>query len=155
MRCPFTKLAVQITLSHLMKLYLFTAFLFLSYVANAQSNFKNGYLVNLQGDTICGLIDYKEWDRNPTSIDFKTSSKERSRSYILAELLSFSITDFVKYEKYNVSISTNKIDISSPPPLSDTVSSTSIVLLKEILAGQNITLYAYRDNVKERFYIRD
>lgn len=138
-----------------MKLYLFTAFLFLSYVANAQSNFKNGYLVNLQGDTICGLIDYKEWDRNPTSIDFKTSSKERSRSYILAELLSFSITDFVKYEKYNVSISTNKIDISSPPPLSDTVSSTSIVLLKEILAGQNITLYAYRDNVKERFYIRD
>jgi hypothetical protein len=37
----------------------------------AQENFKNGYIVNLQNDTIKGQIDDRQWTQSPTTIKFK------------------------------------------------------------------------------------
>lgn len=41
----------------------------------AQINFKPGYVLTLQGDTIKGFIDYREWMSSSEYINLKTTSK--------------------------------------------------------------------------------
>ena len=54
-----------------MKKLCITLLLFLPVSLFAQSNYKAGVIVNQKGDTIRGLINYKEWIQNPVTIDFK------------------------------------------------------------------------------------
>ena len=128
---------------------------FLPFVSLAQSNFKSGYVIGIKGDTLRGYINYKEWGRNPNDINFKTSVAEKARRYGLADINGFQIDGYVIYSKYTVNISLNKIDIASPPAFSDTSYVTETVFLKTIQKGPKATLYAYRDNIKERFFIQD
>lgn len=73
----------------------------------------------------------------------------------MADINCFAIDGYVSYYKYTVSISLNKIDIASPPALSDTSATIESVFLKTIQKGEKITLYAYRDDIKERFYVKE
>ncbi|TFF37310.1 hypothetical protein [Mucilaginibacter psychrotolerans] len=133
---------------------LFCLFL-LPLVSFAQSNFKSGYILNLKGDTLHGFVNYKEWGHNPKDLDFKDEIGGKSKSYGLEDISHFAIDGYVSYYRYTVRISLNKIDIASPPALSDTSSTIETVFLKTIQKGDKITLFAYRDDLKERFYIKE
>ena len=37
----------------------------------SQTNYKPGYVVNLNGDTLRGFVNYQQWDNNPRTIAFK------------------------------------------------------------------------------------
>jgi len=138
-----------------MKRYYLIALLLAPLLSIAQSNYKVGYAVNFTGDTLRGYINLKEWGRNPTDISFKTTLADKPRQLGLPDINYFEIFDYVSYRRYTVSVSLNRVDISSPASLADTVTETRNVFLKVIQTGKNVTLYAYRDNLKERFYIKD
>jgi len=44
---------------------LFSQFIF------SQENFTTGYVIKLNGDSISGYVDYRNWEINPTKIIFK------------------------------------------------------------------------------------
>jgi len=122
--------------------------------AYAQYNFKKGYIIALQGDTMQGYINYKEWSRTPTSFLFKSISDEKTlQTYTIYNARKCVIEGYVMYERFEVSVSMNENDYRrlefnvNPPYKTDTV------FLKVIIRGDRITLFAYRDELKDRFYV--
>lgn len=131
------------------------ALLLLPLMSIAQSNFKAGYIINLKGDTLHGYIDYKEWGRSPQSINFKSAEVSKAQELGTTDINYFEINDYVSYRAYTVSISLNPVDISSPPSITDTSSTSNVVFLKVLQKGKAVTLYSYTDHLKERFYVKD
>src|SRR5688572_27875895 len=59
--------------------------------ASAQKNYKPGAITLLSGEQISGLIDYRNWEKNPKKIGFKKSETAISEELSINELLSFVI----------------------------------------------------------------
>ncbi len=62
----------------------------------AQTNFRKGFVVTNNNDTISGFIDYKYWIYNPKSISFKKVNSEKVIKYLPSDIKSF----FVEKEYY-------------------------------------------------------
>lgn len=122
----------------------------------AQSNYKQGYVVNLKGDTLKGFIDYREWDNNPAEVRFKRNAENTEPEKILPEnVLSFGITGFEYYESYNLRISQGQTDVAKLPVGVDTSALMAHIFLLRTATGKNVSFYSYKDAIKTRFFIRD
>src|SRR6201999_1234299 len=93
-------------------LYLTLTFIFLLLIgANAQSNYKPGYIIDLKGDTIKGYINYHEWDENPGMVSFKNTTGN-VQEYNPQTCGSFAVTGFEYYEKHIVKVSRDTVDVT-------------------------------------------
>jgi len=82
----------------------------------AQSNYKAGYVVDLKGDTLKGFIDYREWQSNPNSINFKTSIADaKPHQYTPADITFFSINKLEAYISYTGPVSMDATDVDHRP----------------------------------------
>jgi hypothetical protein len=123
--------------------------------SNAQSNFKPGYVVALNGDTIRGTIDYKEWTDNPRYIKFKANNSTQVNQYSVANADCFSVDGYEYYKRFVLPISQDWTEVSRLSMGIDTTRITDTVFLRSITSGKNVILYSYTDRVKERFFIAD
>jgi hypothetical protein len=121
----------------------------------AQSNFKDGYVVTLKGDTLKGLIDYREWDSNPSEIHFKINNLSKTEAYSANNISAFEINGLEKFQRYTVPVSTDHIAITDAVFSIDTVKHFQTVFLKVLVKGDNVNLYSYTDNVKSRYYFSE
>ena len=117
----------------------------------AQVNYKQGLIVFQNGDTLHGLIDYRNWERNPKKISFKKEDNGTAETLGLQELQSFEIQGLDKYTRAEVwkdiqPVSLNSLEDRSRPSVKDTV------FLRTILEGQRLSLYELVDD-KDHFYI--
>lgn len=139
-----------------MKYRIFT-FLFLQIIVSsiiAQSNFKKGYIVSLKGDTLKGFINFKEWTRTPAQIEFKPSLDKKTTHYSTVQnTQAIVIEGYETYERFVVSVSMNEIDYNKIEPNAISPDKSDTVFLKVISEGDRTNLYAYRDKLKERFYV--
>ncbi len=103
-----------------MRKYYLMGLLLLPLLSIAQSNYKSGYVVTLKGDTLHGFIDYKEWGRNPKTINFKSTQNDKIRQLGLTDINHFELEGYVSYHQYRVGMSLNPVDISSPLSSVDT-----------------------------------
>ncbi|MGZ3767162.1 MAG: hypothetical protein ACXVA2_21040, partial [Mucilaginibacter sp.] len=111
-------------------------FFLLPLISVAQSNYKPGYVVTLKGDTIHGFIDYREWDKNPVQVVFKTKLNEsKNESFTVQNAKAFAITRLEYYERQVVSVSQDPIDITTIGTKIDTSSKNDTVFLKVINKG--------------------
>lgn len=80
---------------HLQKtLYASLFFIFILFLNNtllAQKDYQPAYIISLQGDSIQGLLDYRNWSVNPQKINFKTSENGRIKTYTPIELKAFGV----------------------------------------------------------------
>ncbi|WP_295667886.1 hypothetical protein, partial [uncultured Mucilaginibacter sp.] len=136
------------------KCYLLTLLL-LPLFSIAQSNYKVGFVVDIKGDTLHGYIDQKEWGHNPKSIIFKRTLTGNTQQLGLLDIDFFEIGGYLSYQKYKVAVSLNSVDISSPSSISDTATVIDTVFLKILKKGKNLTLFVYKDGLKDRYYIKD
>ena len=119
----------------------------------AQSGYKPGYVVTNQGDTLKGHIEHKERNINPSKFNFKPSAGGQAQEYALDDALAYGIDDVEAYERHLVSISQGKEQLSELSVGIDTTSKTDMVFLKVLQKGKNMSLYAFQDLIKKRFYI--
>ena len=91
--------------------------------SSAQSNYKPGYLVNMQGDTIKGYVDFKEWSTSPTKFNFKNAITGEASIYTADNAKAFGITGYEYYKLFNITVSQAKLDVSQ---LTQDVDTTSI-----------------------------
>ena len=134
-------------------IFLFFIFLFpiLSY---SQSNFKPGYVITLKHDTLRGFIDCREWERNPKNIQFKKNSNDTKIEDITAANSSgFGVTGDGFYERYVVSVSQDTVDVAGLRSNLVVNNIMDTVFLKAINRGRYLTLFAYTDNIKSRYYL--
>ena len=131
-------------------LALFPAILF------AQTNYKPGYVVTLKGDTLKGYIDYREWDETPGDVKFKQAvSDNTAKTFTPADITGFGISDMESYRVYTGRISMDPVtpDKVRTEGKRDTSFRFATVFMKDLEKGPKLALYAYKDDVKERFFI--
>jgi hypothetical protein len=121
----------------------------------AQSNYKAASVVNLKGDTIHGFIDYKEWENNPTSIDFKHSLNTPVQKYTTADIRYFQINHFEAYQQYSGPVSTDETNLNRLSTGRDTSSRIDNLFLKVEQKGMYLTLFSYTDGLKTRYFIAE
>ena len=128
----------------------------LPFFASAQSNYKPGYAVTLKGDTLKGFIDYKEWDENPSSVDFKTNLSDKTPQKLTADdVRIFSINGYESYQKYTGSIGIDYIDPRHINYGKDTTFRLETVFLKKLAGGKNVILLSYTDDIRSHYYIEE
>ncbi|HTE02094.1 MAG TPA: hypothetical protein VK668_22555 [Mucilaginibacter sp.] len=130
--------------------------LFLPLFSLAQSNYKPGYVISLKGDTTHGYIDYRGWESNPNSINFKkTITDSKVQKLGTDDISYFSIGDLATYQKYSGRISMNPTDPSHVINGRDSSFKIGTVFLKLLQKGDKIILFEYTDDIKPRFYIAE
>lgn len=123
--------------------------------ASAQNNFKPGYVINLKGDTIKGTIDQKEWGENPDHVSFKQNDATAIIRYSPSDILAFAVTGQDYFIKYDGMISKGAVDLADLSSGIDSSTVQSTVFLKTISKGLKITLYSYRDKIKDRYFVAE
>jgi len=126
--------------------------LLLPLVSLAQSNYKPGYVITSNGDTVRGFIDYQSWASNPSSISFKAAIADRGKKiFKIGDMRLFNVTGLAVYEKYVCSVSMDTRNTSNLGSR-DTTFRIDTVLLRVLQKGKNVALYTYTDGLKTRFY---
>ena len=122
----------------------------------AQSNYRPGYVVQSNGDTLKGFINYREWDKCPESIDFKSNpADEQISKFTPLNSKGFQVNGLDTYLTYNGPLSMNKTDFANLPDHADTTRKQATVFLKQLVTGKHVTLYYHNDNTKIRFLIAE
>lgn len=127
----------------------------LPFLSIAQSNFQKGYVVTNSKDTLRGYIDYKESAFNPSSVKFKNNFESKPRTFTVEECAAYAIDSLEKYERYVISVSTSRVELSNLSAGRDSSFRIDTVFLKVLNRGKNIALFSYKDDIKKRFYIMD
>lgn len=138
--------------SHLKQL-LFLFVLIISHNLVSQENFVKGIIVTNSGDSISGYIDYKNWDKSPLEIKFKSNLEASSVSYSPSQLNKFRVGDDT-YIGATVERETSSVKIGELEGNSVLNLVSDEVFLRVLISGQK-PLYIFKDqNEKESFYIK-
>ncbi len=132
-----------------------SALILLPLFSLAQSNYKPGYIVTLKGDTVRGFVNYKEWNANPNSVDFKTTIADKEKRFTPAEIGFFSINGQESYRQYAGPVSIDYTDVGHMSNSRDTSFRTETVFLKVLQKGSKLALYSFADDIKLRFFIAE
>ncbi len=138
------------TIKHYFLLNLLLSSLF-SY---SQSNFHRGYVVNKVGDTTKGYVRMTDKLASPKFLEFKLDRDAAVQEFTVLNCLAFGLGDAVQYERHNIKLSLGATAAKRLSVGIDTSFKNDIVFLKVLDKGNNITLFRYADNHKERFYVR-
>jgi hypothetical protein len=128
---------------------------FIPLLSIAQSNYKPGYVVTTKGDTLKGFIDYREWDINPRSINFKSNGSSDAKSLTPADITFFNVNTFESYQKYSGKISRDETAENRVLGGRDTSFFTDNVFLRVLQQGKVINLFSYIDAIKPRYFYSD
>ncbi len=136
--------------------FLCTTLLFCATSTLAQQNFIKGFTVSLNGDTTNGLVNYRNWRKNPTSIQFKKEANETPISYSAKEIASFGVNlakgaEVYKAADVEIETSSNYLDHLDKQRAFNT--KTDRLFLLKLFKG-TYNLYAY-ENEKEHYFIEN
>lgn len=137
-------------------IYLALVCLLVPFYGLAQANFKKGFIVNTQGDTLRGFIDYQELGgKEPTTLTFKSLETDKSsREFTPATSQYALISDLVTYRSFQGRISMDATSLNHLPGHIDTTTRAATVYLKTIQQGKNVSLYTYTDALKTRYFLQ-
>lgn len=123
-------------------------------ISFSQNTYEKGYYVTNTSDTIRGYIDIRESMGNPLQLKFKKQQDQSNQQTLsVNEVASFLLENFAIYERFFVSLSMNDIRMGRSESLVETPSRKDTVFLKLLSKGKFLSLYSFRDDLKERFYI--
>ncbi|MHA4894515.1 hypothetical protein ACXZ1K_07160 [Pedobacter sp. PWIIR3] len=125
-----------------MKRFLIGLFLALPVLSAAQSNFQRGYIVNNAKDTLEGYIDYKPQLNSITSFTFKPGENGVLQTMTVENCKAYGIKGYGNFERFTLAVSQGS------------ASTEATVFLKVLLKGFNVTFYKYRDDLRERFFLK-
>ena len=121
-------------------------------VCFGQENYLQAYIVNHNGDTVHGFIDYRNWGKNPDRILFKNQLTDQPIIHTPLSIRNFSVVDEVyvsaillnDLSPYNV----GELEHGKDPNLKP-----DTIFLQSIVLGEK-SLYLYKNSLgKELFYI--
>jgi len=118
---------------------LFTLLLFASPYIWAQSDYKSGYIITNQNDTIFGWIDYRGAIRNAKICSFKKLKTDMATDYSPLDILAYRFVDNKLYISKNI----------------DNAGTPKHVFLECLFNGQ-ANLYYYRDDNRfDHYYVEN
>jgi len=121
----------------------------------AQPNYHEGFVIKNNGDTLKGYINYREWAYSPTSIEFRPPNSNDITKFGPEAIKSFQIKGFENYISYVGMASVNKNIFPDLPIHLDTATKQMAIFLKQLVTGNNVTLYYNNEQNKKRFFIAE
>jgi hypothetical protein len=136
--------------------YLALACLFLPLLLQAQANFKKGWVVNAQGDTLHGYINYQEWGgKEPRTLTFKARETDKnSQEFAPATSRYVAVTGLAAYQSFRGRISMDATALTQVTRFQDTTRQAADIYLKVLQQGRQLSLFSYTDAVKTRFFLQ-
>jgi len=125
---------------------------FLSLNAFSQQNFIPGYVVTMDGDTLQGQIDYRNWDKNPDKITFRQEGKTTSTQYSPLDIKSFKANDEV-YVSAVVKSSVSSRKAGNLGDETELKTATDTTFLQTLIQGDKSLYYLKNRRGIENFYI--
>jgi len=125
--------------------------------ANAQKNFIDGYMINVAGDTIHGVIDFRNPVITPDNIFFKAPADSSATDFSPYEILGFGVGGKNYLSAIVDSEFSNRTDRSANSLSTDAalVLKKDSVFLQVLIAGTK-SLYSYVNSMgNANFYIPD
>ncbi len=120
----------------------------------SQTNFVVGSVVTIQGDTLKGYINNREWDISPTTIEFRREGNESVQVYTIKDIISFDVNS-IKYLVAEVDIETSPYLIGRMDTIAVFSTAKAKVFLKQLVSGPK-SLYRYAEkNDHPFFYINN
>lgn len=142
---------MQTKSSSLVTLTLLFSFLFLQQTY-CQTNYQPGSVITKSGDTLKGLIDYRNWENNPNEISFRLSATSQPIKYS-PDIISGFVVNNEEYISATVKaeISPTQIDQLDYRPA--IITRTDTTFLQVMFRGSK-NLFFYSDRIgKQHFYI--
>jgi hypothetical protein len=102
-----------------------------------QADFRSGYIITHQNDTIRGLIDYGIATKNVNKCDFKARGSSVVKEYFPADIKGFRFTDSKFFVSKEVVVNGEKVR-----------------LFLEFLIDGTADLYSFNNGVNPRFFIQ-
>lgn len=135
--------------------YLILLLLKFCFISSAFAQYKSGYVITNEEDTLRGYIQYLDWEINPSHINFKTNPDSPVSEFNTDDIFSFSIDSTNEY--YVVKsigiINIYKSDMFFYSP-SVQPKEYKRVFLQTIIKGPEATLYKYvNEGLETHFYI--
>jgi hypothetical protein len=126
-------------------------------VTFSQSNYRSGYIIKNNGDTIKGYINYREWSLSPKYIQFKSVIADKQVVvFNVPSLKSFTIDGADRYVSYIGPVSTGKTgSITDLSRSLDTSMRQDSAFLKIVMSGPNVELFYHADELKYRYFISE
>ena len=121
---------------------------------SGQNNTK-GYIVENNGDTLHGWINYKNWEKNPQQILFqKDSLTDNPVKFTTHDITYFEITGLDKYIKAVVEKDTRPVNQHQLLQGTENITVSDTVFLRQIVSGSTIDLYELIDT-KPHYFIKN
>ncbi len=130
-----------------------TLFLLILQPVFSQENFVPGYLIRLNGDTLRGFVDYRNWSSNPDQIFFRQSPGAPKSAFTPLSILGFSVLD----EDYTGAIVETEIssaNINNFGHERELQIQTDTTFLQIMVKGAKSISYYRTSTGKEQFYVR-
>lgn len=123
-------------------------------ISFSKTDFLPGYILNLQNDTIRGLIKYEAWDANPEDIGFKQSKMRSTIYYTPKDIAGFSVMNqiFVSAIVQKEMSPFRDSELQKNPVL-QLVSDT--VFLQTLFGGEKPLYFLKEWDEREQFYIKE
>lgn len=120
----------------------------------ATRNYKEGFVITTQGDTLRGKIDYREWRQNPAVITFIKQGDLR-RQFIPTELLEFQVGgDTYRSRKVDLDVSSFKLSYLNNTAVPTIVKDTTLFV--RLLIDGELDLYYFQDLAhKDHFFYQE
>jgi len=127
--------------------------LLLPQISFSKTDFLPGYILNLQNDTIRGLIEYEAWDTNPEDIGFKQSEMRSTQYYAPKDIAGFGVMNQLYVSAIvQKEMSPFKDSELEKNPALQLVSDT--VFLQTLFGGEKPLYYLKEWDEREQFYIK-
>lgn len=127
--------------------------LFFSHQAMSQENYIPAAIFTLDGDTLKGLIDYRNWSKNPLSITFKEVESSIPATHTPKTIRGFSVNNDL-YISAEVEAEASPYELSQLTYIPDIVIRKDIAFLQVMILGSK-SLYSYLDmKGKQQYYIK-
>lgn len=119
-----------------------------------QEKYLPGYIVRQDGDTIHGFIDYRNWDRNPVKISFKSELTKQAVQYTPIDVMGFSVSNEL-YAGGIVEVEESPFKPSKLMTVSELKIRIDTVFLQAVVLGSESLYYYKTGKDKDQFYIVD
>ncbi|MBN1145407.1 MAG: PorT family protein [Bacteroidales bacterium] len=136
-----------------LKPVLLIAGMMFSWLSYSQENFSPGLVINNSGDTLRGLVDYRNWATNPKAVAFKVEVGSSATTFLPTDIIEFRVEDEIYVsaivEAENTPVEDSRLEYDSKLRIS-----LDTLFLQTLVDGKK-GLYYYRNNEgRENFYIK-
>jgi len=130
--------------------------LLLPVVAHAQSGYKPGYIIKLNGDTLKGYINYSQRGVTPKTVDFKPELENiKAARFEPALIRGFGVTSIDQFLSYTGKVSMDRNKFPDVAATLDTTTAQSSMFLRVGYQGMPLSVFEQQDQLKVRLFVME